>query len=183
MHFQFHATMNDADYLAFNQFWMIRSDYGRAQIAKMRGTLALIAAILGVAMWMFGGFALAGLWGLIPLGVVLAILELTFPRFLAFSIKGQIQSLKKSGKLAYSPKGRMEFYDDLFVEITPENKTEIRYTAIESVSVIPQKAIYIHLDTVRAHILTYQAFASREQYDEFVAFLKTKTANVRVYEP
>lgn len=182
MRFQFYVTMNDADYLDFNCFWMIRSDYGRAQISKMRGTMVLIAALIWGVTWIFSGFALSSLWGLIPIGAVLAFLQLTLKRFLTFSIKGQIQSLKKSGKLAYSPEGTIEFYDDCFVEITPENKTEIRYTAIESVSVLPQKAIYIHLDTVRAHILMYQAFESGAQYDEFVEFLKTKTANVRVYE-
>ena len=89
--------------------------------------------------------------------------------------------LKKSGKMGYSPNAVMEFYDEIFVETTPENRTEQSYSAVERVSVVEDRTIYIHINNVMAYILPVTAFESKEQYDSFLSFIRTKCAIVDVY--
>ena len=83
--------------------------------------------------------------------------------------------------MGYSPVSDMEFYDESFIETTPENKTEQKYSAIERISVITDKVIYIHINTVMAYILPIYCFESKEQYAEFLEFIKTKCKNIDVY--
>lgn len=84
--------------------------------------------------------------------------------------------------MAYSPTAQMKFYEDDFIEITPTNKIEQTYSAIERISVIRDQVLYIHVNNITAYILPRTCFDSQEQYDEFFAFIKTKCANIDVYK-
>jgi hypothetical protein len=93
-----------------------------------------------------------------------------------------LKSLKKSGKMGYSPKAAIEFYDDFFLEITPENKTEQKYSVLERVSVIGGKAIYLHVNNVMAYLLPIACFASEEELNAFLEFLRGKCTQFDYYE-
>ena len=97
------------------------------------------------------------------------------------SLKRQIKSLKKSGKMGYSPESVAEFYDDCFVETTPDNKVEHKYSAVERISIVDNKVVYVHINNVMAYILPFSCFKSEEQYGNFLTFIKTKCANIDVY--
>ena len=84
--------------------------------------------------------------------------------------------------MGYSPVSEMEFYDESFVEITPDNKTERKYSAIERVSVITDKVVYIHVNNVMSYILPLSCFESKEQYNNFLDFVRSKCANIDVYK-
>ena len=84
--------------------------------------------------------------------------------------------------MGYSPVSEMEFYDESFVEITPDNKTERKYSAIERVSVISDKVVYIHVNNVMSYILPLSCFESKEQYNNFLDFVRSKCANIDVYK-
>ena len=71
--------------------------------------------------------------------------------------------------------------EDRFVEMTPDNKTEHTYSAIERVSIVDDKVIYIHINNVMSYMLPFSCFESKGQYDDFFRFLKTKCANIDVY--
>ena len=83
--------------------------------------------------------------------------------------------------MGYSPASDMEFYDECFIETTPENKCEQKYSAIERISVITDKVIYIHVNNVMSYILPFSSFESGEQWNDFLSFIKTKCANIDVY--
>ena len=97
-------------------------------------------------------------------------------------LKSNIKSLKAKGKMGYSPVSEIEFYDESFVEITPDNKTEQKYSAIERVSVITDKVVYIHVNNVMSYILPLSCFESKEQYNNFLDFVRSKCANIDVYK-
>ena len=84
--------------------------------------------------------------------------------------------------MGYSPVSEIEFYDESFVEITPDNKTEQKYSAIERVSVVTDKVVYIHVNNVMSYILPLTCFESKEQYDTFLDFVRSKCANIDVYK-
>ena len=82
--------------------------------------------------------------------------------------------MKKNGKLPYSNFATLEFYDDYFVEITENTKTEIKYDAIFKVRVNEQKAIYIYQNAVLAYIIPFDVFDSSVARDEFLDFIHQK---------
>ena len=178
---KFNINLSDNDYLDYNVFWMLKSPYGKKQITSSRIMITVFFAIIALIALFVGGFSTESLIGIIPIAVVFLIIQLTFGYFLVQSIKSNIKSLKKNGKMAYSPVAQIEFNEDGFVETTPDNKTEQKYSAVERVSVINGDTVYIHVNNVMAYILPPTCFESREQLDEFITFIKTKCSVIDIY--
>lgn len=179
--FRFQVNISDQDYFEFNKYWSLKSRHGRAQIVKIRLLLATITLLFVFLSLFTGSFTLDSFLSTIPMLVVLLILELMIPFIIASSLKMHIKSLQKSGKALYSPTAIMEFYDDKFIENTPDKWTEQYYAGIERISIVNGKVIYIHINNILAYILPITAFASPEEYNSFLAFIKTKSNNIDFY--
>lgn len=181
MNFKFDVTLTDTDYYDFNKFWMLYSHYGKKNMLSIRLTAVGIVVILAL-LYLFGnGFSAEGITGVIPMLLVLAIFELGLTPFMQFFLKQQIKSMHKTGKMPYSPSAVVEFNESTFSETTPLNKTVHLYSAIERISVINNKIIYIHVNNIMAYLLPYSSFSNREEYEKLLAFLKEKCKNVDFY--
>ena len=181
MHFKFNIRLTDQDYLDYNIFWMLKSPYGKKQMLKFRITIAILFAAVSFLALFGGGFSVSAWLGIIPYVILLVLFELLLNPFFVWVLKNNIKSLKSKGKMGYSPVAEMEFYDERFIEVTPDTKSEQKYSAVERVSVITDKVIYIHVNNVASYILPLSCFESNEQYNEFLDFVKTKCTNVDVY--
>lgn len=181
MKFRFNVNIDDRDYSDYNKFWLIRSPYGKKQIKTFRITIAVLCAIFILISLFCGGFSLESILAIIPLIIILLLAQIFLTGFLSWALKAQIKALKKSGKMGYSPESVIEFYEECFVETTPENKTEHKYSAIERISVVDNKMIYIHVNNVMSYMLPISCFETKEQYNSFFEFIKTKCANIDVY--
>ncbi len=182
MNFKFNVITNDQDYLDYNEFWMLRSHYGKKQMLTMR---IIITVLLGAGVLGFlisNEFAQSAFVGVFPLVALLVLTEIFFNKIMTASLKRQIKSMKKKGKMGYTPEAVLEFLDDTFIESTPDMKTERKYSAIERISVIDNRMIYIHVNNVMAYILPVSCFESQEQCDRFFEFIRTKCANIDVYQ-
>ena len=181
MKFQFDIKVNDQDYLDFNIFWMTRSSYGKKQMRNFRIWIAAAIAIPFLLSLFTRGFSKENLLSFFPLLIVFLLCQLLLKKFNYWMIKVHIKSLKKSGKMGYSPESVLEFYDDCFVETMPDGKIEQKYSAIERVSIVDNKMIYIHVSNVMGYMLPMACFESIEQYAKFFDFIRTKCANIDVY--
>lgn len=144
----------------------------------------VIAAIFGayILISLFGGgFTLDSFIATMPMIILLILFELLFSPLYVFFLKCHLKSLKKKGKMGYSPYSVIEFYEDAFIETTPNNKTEQKYSAVERISIVDNEKIYIHVNNVMSYILPLSCFKSKEQYDAFLEFIKTKCANIDTY--
>ena len=181
MEFKFDVHLNDRDYFDYNKFWMIRSPYGKKQMIKFRVIISVLFCVVLLVSLMGGGFTADALLGTIPYCVVFVLVQLLFNSIFVWTLKGQLKALRKKGKMGYSPVSCMEFFEDSFREATPENSSEQRYSALERVSVIEGRVIYLHVNNVMAYLLPYGCFASEEQYSEFLAFIQTKCERIDSY--
>ena len=181
MHFKFNISLNDKDYLDYNTFWTIKSPYGKKQMLTFRILIAIIYTFVSFLFLFVGGFSVDAWIGIIPYIILLILFEALLKPFFSWLLKGQIKSLKSKGKMGYSPVAEMEFYDESFIEITPDNKTEQKYSAVERVSVVADKVIYIHVNNVMSYILPLSCFDSKEHYNDFLDFMRTKCTNIDVY--
>lgn len=179
--FRFDVHTSEKDYIDYNLFWTLRSPYGRKQIRDLRIFLTFLA-FAGVLVSLFrGSFTTAAFLGTIPYLIILLLSQIFLTKAMPWAIKSQIKGLKKNGKMGYSPDAVIEFSGDGFTETTPDNRTECKYSAIEQISIVDNKAVYIHVNNIMAYILPMSCFASREQYAAFLDFIKTKCAKVEMY--
>lgn len=181
MLYKFNTYLSEQDYLEFNTFWMFKSHYGKKQFMSMRIIIAVILLFIALISLFGGGFTLSSFLGIIPILILFALFEIFLKPFFKLTIKWQLQAMKKRGKLPYSPSAVMEFYDNSFTETTDENKTEVKYSAIERISIINGKFIYIHINNIMAYMIPIYAFESNEQYTGFIDFLKTINNNIDFY--
>jgi len=179
MKFQFNIQMTDEDYWEYHKFWIIRSHYGKKQLLSMKILFTAVVAFL-FFISLFGSHVSFN-----SFVVMISIIALVFSPFYDFIyghfLKWFLKSMKKKGKAGYSPFSVMEFYEDHFVEMTEENKTEQKYSAIERISIVDQKTIYIHVNNIMAYFLPFACFQSKEQLDDFLEFIKTKCSNIDLY--
>ena len=182
MRFKFNINLTDQDYFDYNIFWMLKSPYGKKQMLKFRITIAILFAVVSFFALFGGGFSASAWIGIIPYVVLLVLFELLLNPFFVWVLKSNIKSLKSKGKMGYSPVAEMEFYDERFIEVTPNTKSEQKYSAVERVSVITDKVIYIHVNNVMSYILPMSCFESKKQYDDFLDFVRSKCANIDVYK-
>ena len=181
MHFKFNIKLTDQDYLDYNIFWMLKSPYGKKQMLKFRITIAILFLAISL-LSLFGGKFSPNAWiGIIPYVILLILFELLLNPIFAWVFKSNIKSLKSKGKMGYSPVSEMEFYDESFIEITPDGNSEQKYSAVERVSVITDKVIYIHVNNIMSYILLSSCFETKAQYNDFLNFVRTKCANIDIY--
>ena len=181
MKFRFNVKLSDQDYIDFNVFSLYESPYGN----KTKLTLRIMITILFITLALLGltyqDYSTRSIVAAVILMVFLLVIQLRFKKFIVSSVKRTVKSLNKKGKLGYSKESVIEFYDDYFVETTEEGKTEHKSTAIERVSVVDNKVIYIHINSVMSYILPKDCFESKEQFDVFLGFIKTKCENIDFY--
>ena len=181
MLFQFNVNMTDKDYLEYNVFWLTRSPYGKKQMRSGRIAIWVLYVAFVLITLLAGDFSAESFISAIPLVILLVLFQLLLKRFLAWSLKGQIKNLKKSGKMGYTSNSVVQFNEDDFFDCAPDCKMEHKYSAIERISIVGNKAVYIHVNNVMAYTLPISCFENQKQYDEFLEFIKTKCENVDVY--
>ncbi len=181
MLFRFNLQITEKDYLEYNKFHMLKSHYGKRQLASTRFTFALLGGFITLLALIDGKFSVRAVLTAIPLVAVTAIVAVCFPYFMAHSLKSTIKNLKKQGRLPYTPASVMEVYEDRIAEYTETAREERGIETVERVSVVDGKAVYLHLNSAAAHILPIGVFESQEQYVCFIDFLKSKCENVDFY--
>ncbi|MDD6145629.1 MAG: YcxB family protein [Oscillospiraceae bacterium] len=181
MEFEFHVSLNDQDYLDYNIFCMMQSHNGKKQLKTFQILFTIIAAIVIFMLLFVDDLSQeAVLTNMVV--VILSLLVVIFlPKIFTTSLKRSIKSMKKSGKLAYEPESTLQFSEDSFIDISLDSKSEIKYSAIERISIVDNKTIYLHINSVQASILPLSCFESEEQYRAFYEFIKTKCANIDLW--
>ena len=68
----------------------------------------------------------------------------------------------------------MEFYDDRFVELTNDSRSESKYSVLYRIVENKDKAIYIYRNAIVASIIPTRCFESAEMKKDFIAFIEQK---------
>ena len=182
MNFRFETALTEEDYFAFNRFHMLKSPYGKKTVSNLRVSITVMIIAFMFISVIFGDFSLKSWLCTIPLLILLVLFHVFMPNYLTFILKGQIKQMKKSGKMPYSTESVIEFYDESFSEATAENKTELKYSAIERISVVRGKSIYLHTNNIMAYIIPMSAFASEDEYAAFMEFIHQRCQVIDYYE-
>lgn len=181
MNFKFNINLNEKDYLNMNVFWSFKSPYGKKEIIKMRLWIAAICLVGAFFSALSEKLLLWSIVGMIPYFIILVIFQFLLKPFWIMILKANIKSMKKKGKLPFSAASEIEFFDEIFIERTADNNSEIKYSAVERVSILSNKVIYIHINNLSGYALPFSSFESKVQYDDFIDFIESKCAIVDIY--
>ena len=179
MRFQFNIDLTDKDYINFNIFWQTKSRYGKKILITLRIFLLVLCFIPTLSGVLDMGISAESI---IPGILLLIIVQLLLVPFFKLATKINIKILIKNGKAPYSPHSVLTFYEDSFTEETEDIKTEIRYSGIDRISIVENKLIMIHTNSVQAYLLPASCFGSDIKYNCFKEFIKTKCAAVDTYK-
>ena len=175
MIYEFKTKTTDKDYYEFNKYHLTDSPDVKKSwlIGKLYlPTIFLIMLIFYVVRgddWYSLSFTL------IIFSIVSLIWIFSLKPLLLLFLKIHIRFMKKNDKLPYSNYATIEFYDDYFVEITENTKTEVKYDALFKVRVNEPKAIYLYQNAVLAYIIPFAVFDSDDERSEFIDFIKRKS--------
>ncbi len=110
------------------------------------------------------------------------IIQLLLVSIFKLITKIYIKTLIKNGKASYSPHSVLIFYEDSFTEETEDIKTEVKYSGIDRISIVENKLIMIHTNSIQAYMLPAICFGSDIKYNSFREFIKTKCAAADTYK-
>ncbi len=182
MKYQLNTQMTDEDYYKFNLFVNFRSYYGKKQLTKSVTMVGIIFLLFTAIVLIINGFTQMSFVRIAVIGVAMVLWIVLSPLLLKLMLKARIRSMRKKGRLGYSPVAVIEFYDDCFVETTEQNKTENKYSAVDRISILKDEGIiYIHMGALIAHIIPFSTFENMAQFNEFSEFIKTKCKSVDIF--
>lgn len=179
MKFQFFINLTEQDYIDYNFFVNMKSPYGKTQRQNLRLSITIVFLIL--ISFSFLDISIYSIFLSILLIIGLILFQVFFNRYILYFVKSQIETIKKSGKIAFSPFSTLEFYDEYFIENTADNITQQKYSSIERVSIVENEDIYIHINSILSFIIPISCFTSNEQLNSFIDFIKIKCLNVDFY--
>jgi hypothetical protein len=182
MSFHFDVRLTEQDYLDYNIFWALKSPYGKKQTKQIRWLFAITCVFILALTWLGDGTLTDKIIETVSISIIFILLQLLFNKFYGWLLKGHIKSLKKTGKMGYSPISTIEFFEESLIETTPDNKTETKYSAVERVFIVENKVIYMSINNVMAYILPMASFQSKEEYQNFIGFLTEKGLIINKYE-
>ena len=182
MNYIFDIFLTEEDYIDFNVFHLSRSVYGKKHQRVLRILLAVIfAAAALINFWAEGISPITVAYALL-LGVLGLMMTVFFGKFSGFLTKLSIGSLKKSGKMAFSPESRVGFTDEGVLEITPDGRTEKRWESIERLCILEGKVWYLYMNNAAAFVLPEEQLRAQTDLAEFRRYLESRVPVVDVFE-
>lgn len=181
MHFEFFTKITEQDYLDFNYFHALESAQGKKQVMKSRIALLVFYVLLLSAVILLAGWKTYTVWYIFVVLVGALLHVLLLKHSMKRNIKRGIENMKKSGKLPYDEESKLEFFDSMFVEISPVNRTEHKYQAVERVCVVKDRLVLIYTSSVQAYVIPALQLRQQVNMDEFLSFLTLKCGMIEYY--
>ena len=183
MRFSFDVKLTDKDYLLFNEFHSKNSEMSKKTIRLARILYIITFALCGIMLLINEGVNPGTVVGAILFLLAGLMLCLCAKKMNVSSNKTVARMLiKGKSKKPYTPESTLEFYDDFFKEIAPDNRTESNYTAIDRICVVMNSYVFIFIDSMRGYMVPFNCFKDADEEKAFLAFLGTLTPNIEFFD-
>ncbi len=183
MLFSFNVKLTDEDYLLFNEYALKNSGMSKKTNILSNILVSIIFIASGANLLITNGINPVSIVGVVFLCFVGLIFLLCSKKFDTVFIKAFTRfMLKGKAKKPYTPESILEFYDDFFKEIAPDNKSEVSYSAIDKIQVVMNSYVLIFIDSMRGYIVPFDCFRDSAEEKDFLAFLGTLTPNIEFFE-
>lgn len=178
MKFRFNVNMTPEDYLEFNRIVMSEMPAGK-KLVKTERIIISVFTVLGIILILLNeAGSPSALVAVVALLLSAILVQLLITPGMKLFVKFNVKSLTKAqGKMPYTEHSVIEFYDDVFVEISDDGKNEVKYSAIDNFYV-NDKLVAIFINKMQAYTIPVASFESREQMISLVRFISEKRQGV-----
>ena len=126
MNFKFNVNITQDDFFEFNKVVMFETKVGKKLLKLEKLFFALFCLIFALVVLVKYEFSIQGVIAAVLLVVVFFGVGIITKPLNNFILKFNVKSISKlKGKKPYTEKAVLEFYDDVFIEITDENKNKL----------------------------------------------------------
>jgi hypothetical protein len=171
--FEFKITLDDDDYLLFNQYHLLNSSSGKKYLISARFFIPFICFMVVVIFCVAGSdFELVLIEAILM--TIFSVLWIGYSKKkILKSMNKRILKMKRDGRLPYSNEAILKFEDEKIHEITPNTENITKYSMIEKIAVT-EKAIYIYFSSIQAYIVPVTAFSAEMEKIKFLEFINMK---------
>lgn len=172
--YEFKVTMNDEDYIHFNQYHLMNSPAGKRTLLYFRLVIPIICiGVVTIFMTSNSDYSLV-LSETIAMTMI-SILWIVFSKKMILrNVAKNIKKVKKAGRLPYVKESILKFDDDGIHEIAPDTESRTKYSVVEKI-VLTDKAICIYFSAAQAYIVPMNVFSEELERNRFLEFLHMKT--------
>lgn len=176
--FEFKITLDDGDYLLFNQYHLLNSPVGKKNLMTFKMIIPFICFMFVAVIFIVNpDFQLLLIEAILM--TILSILWICYSKKIVLkSMEKNLKKLKKEGRLPYSNEAIIKFDDESIHEISPNTENKTKYSLVEKI-VVTEKAIYIYFSSLQAYILPVTAFSEDVKKQQFLKFINSKTDRLR----
>lgn len=182
MKFKFDIKIDETDFYKFNEFIILRSPYGKKSMMALRVAIAVMLGMFTVMSFVMNGVTKGTLIALIPTAILMAIMQMVLNPVMKSTLKKQLKAMNEGNNKPFSPESVMEVYEDKIVDYDKDGEHTLRLGAVERVSIIKGKYVYIHQSSSMGYIIPMESFESEAQYAEFESFLTEKCKEINYYK-
>lgn len=175
--FEFKITLDDNEYLQFQEYHLSNNPLGKKSLMAVRFIIPIFPLFVIFFNIKDAGFE-ANLIVAIVMTILLIIWIARSKKEMLNIIKGRIKNMRKIGVIPYHNEVILKFDDESIYEITPNTEHKDKYSLIKNIAVT-EKAIYIYVTPVRAYILPVTAFSEVIEKQKFLEFINMKVDNIR----
>ncbi len=169
--YTFQYQLNDGDYFEYNLYHNYTLPKFRKRLVMQR---FLIPVLYMVLAFFLGMQADDPVIMYAVFGIASVIWILIYRKLIEWNIRKSIKMMKQSGKTPYDKAITLVFGEDKITETTKDTENSVGYAALEKM-VQGENALYLYVNAIGAQILPYRAFASDEEKEAFLQFIKGKT--------
>lgn len=169
---KFNITLNDQDYIRFNQKYILTSREGKRTLRMVRLVPIVMCSLAVFCMAIAGAERGLLITEIIGLTIACIVMELFTKKFLIWSVTKAALRMKKDGKLPYSPEAVVEFGENEILEDSDEMTITAPYRSIHRVD-MDDEYIFLFKDAMQGFILPIRCLEGREQ--EVREYVREKT--------
>ena len=177
--YEFKVTLDDEDYILFNQYHLLNSSAGKKSLLFHRLTFPAIS-LLAIVIFIL---AEADQQLILSEAIMLIIVSVFFIIFskkrILRSMKKRIIKMKKDGRLPYHDEAVFKFDEENMYEIASMSENVTNYALIEKIA-ITDGAIYIYINSLSAYIIPVSVFATEAEKSEFLEFISSKVNSYKM---
>ena len=173
--YEFKFSLSDNDYLEFLKYNSFNNPLNKKVMLIFRFSFPIIA-LLFVIYFMLDWESFFSKNKIIynMFYIIFAVVwVIAYKPFMVLSLKWQLKSMKKHGKLPYNKETVLRFDEDSYTETTPQTEVKTKYTNIERI-VKSDKFICFYINSMQATIVPLSIFKSEEYSNYFWDFINTK---------
>lgn len=146
------VTMNDSDYIKFNEYYMQSSTQGKRMLVIYRLIVPIVSIIALMGLTKSGVSRETLIAEIAILTTLSVVWFIKSPKLMLKVIGKSVAENKKDGKLPYTENAVLEFLDDAMIETTDSSMKKVHYSEVSRVGYTDEH-IFIFFGSMEAFVI------------------------------